>query len=437
MLPSLLLLTEGLVLLGIATLLLIVEPVGAVIVVIVLGSSAWLFQRSNQSRLARWGVARQHHEAFRVQFLQEGLGGAKDVKLLGREQFFLDRYSVHNAETARVWQLQQTLFQLPRLWLELIAVAALAILVWTMLAQGRELAVLMSTLGLFTAAAFRLLPSVNRALGAFQSLQYGLPAIDRLLGEVHEEVTAPSPATQPAAFDAAIDVQDVSYAYPGAGATSLANVTVTVRKGEAVGFIGPSGSGKSTLVDLILGLLTPNAGRVLVDGRDIQECLRSWQNRTGYVPQTVYLTDDTLRRNIAFGVPDAAIDNAAVQRAIAASQLSDFIAALPAGLDTVIGERGVRLSGGQRQRIGIARALYTDPDVLVLDEATSALDSATEQSVMDAVAALHGSKTLLVVAHRLSTVEYCDRIYRLDHGRVIDVSVPAKVPGNVPVPNTP
>ncbi len=176
-----------------------------------------------------------------------------------------------------------------------------------------------------------------------------------------------------------------------------------------MGFVGPSGSGKSTLVDVILGLLTPGTGQVIVDGRDIQQNLRAWQDQIGYVSQSIYLTDDTLRRNVAFGLPNEEIDNAAVRRALKAAQLEDFVAGLPDGQETLVGERGVRLSGGQRQRIGIARALYHDPSVLVLDEATSALDVITEQGVMQAVNALHGVKTILIVAHRLSTVESCDR----------------------------
>jgi ABC-type multidrug transport system fused ATPase/permease subunit len=193
-----------------------------------------------------------------------------------------------------------------------------------------------------------------------------------------------------------------------------------IKAGTSVGFIGGSGAGKSTLVDVILGLLTPTAGTVNVDGNDIQTCLRSWQDLIGYVPQTIFLTDDSIRRNVAFGLPSEQIDDAAVWKALSAAQLDQFVSNLPQELNTVVGERGVRLSGGQRQRIGIARALYHDPAVLVLDEATSSLDTATERDVMDAVRALHGEKTLIIVAHRLSTVEECDHIFRLEQGRVVE-----------------
>jgi ABC-type multidrug transport system fused ATPase/permease subunit len=205
-------------------------------------------------------------------------------------------------------------------------------------------------------------------------------------------------------------------------------MTLRIRKGESVGFVGPSGSGKSTLVDVILGLLTPGCGQVLVDAEDIQKNLRAWQDQIGYVPQSIYLTDDTLRRNVAFGLASEAIDDTAVAHAVRAAQLEEFVAALPKGLETIVGERGVRLSGGQRQRIGIARALYHDPAVLVLDEATSALDTATEEGVMQAVTALHGSKTLLIVAHRLSTVAHCDRLFRLEQGRIAAETTPSTEP---------
>ncbi len=222
-------------------------------------------------------------------------------------------------------------------------------------------------------------------------------------------------------------MKEVSFSYPGTTTPVIRDISLTVQRGESVGFIGASGAGKSTLVDLILGLLAPEKGEILVDGGNIQSDMRNWQHQIGYVPQTIFLTDDTLRRNVAFGLPEKLIDNAAVGRAIRAAQLEEFISTLPDGIETIVGERGVRLSGGQRQRIGIARALYHDPAVLVLDEATSSLDTDIERGVMQAVYALRGSKTIIIVAHRVSTVEHCDRLYRLDQGMVVAEGKPAVV----------
>lgn len=428
-------LTEGLVLLGIASLLLVVEPLGAMLVVLVLGGAVWGFHRITRARITRWGQARQYHDGLRIQHLQQGLGGAKDVKLLGREGDFLAQYRVHNTQSARVGQFQATLQQIPRLWLEFLVMAGMAALVITMLAQGRDMASIMPTLGLFAVAAFRLMPSVNRVLGAVQSLRYSLSVINTL----HEELklAVPEPAAQNingTAFQHEISLADISYTYPGAPTPALNGLSLTIQKGESVGFIGPSGSGKSTLVDVILGLLPPGAGQVAVDGQDIQQNLRAWQDQIGYVPQSIYLTDDTLRRNVAFGIPGEQIDAAAVQRAIKDAQLEEFVTSLPDGIETIVGERGIRLSGGQRQRIGIARALYHNPAVLVLDEATSALDTTTERGVMQAVRALQGSKTILIVAHRLSTVEHCDRLYRLEQGRVVEEGTPNTMLYNQPNP---
>jgi ABC-type multidrug transport system fused ATPase/permease subunit len=218
----------------------------------------------------------------------------------------------------------------------------------------------------------------------------------------------------------AIKVKQVSFKYENASEPSLLSASIQVNRGEAVGLIGPSGSGKSTLVDILLGLLQPDEGEILVDDTNIASNLRSWQKSLGYVPQSIFLIDDTLRANIAFGCYKNEIDEVAIVDALKSAQLEEFVASLPEGLDTVVGERGVRLSGGQRQRIGIARALYHRPSVLVLDEATSSLDTETEHGVMQAVQALQGDKTVIIVAHRLSTVEYCDRLYRLDAGRIVD-----------------
>ncbi len=246
------------------------------------------------------------------------------------------------------------------------------------------------------------------------------PVLDDLYSDLAMPIMDTGKRSDHENFSDKIEVRDISFTYQSAAGPALSNVSLHVNRGEAVGLIGPSGSGKSTLVDVMLGLLAPQSGQILVDDKDIQLNLRDWQDQIGYVPQSIYITDDTLRRNVAFGIPKGEINDELVRAAIKSAQLEEFAASLPTGLETVVGERGVRLSGGQRQRIGIARALYHNPSVLVLDEATSSLDAETEHGVMQAVQVLQGDKTVIIVAHRLSTVEYCDRLYRLEDSRIVD-----------------
>jgi ABC-type multidrug transport system fused ATPase/permease subunit len=426
---SLLLLTESLVMFGVAVLLFFIEPIGSFLIIITLGFSSFLFNRFTRLRLTTWGLARQHHEGMRIQHLQQGLGGAKDVKLLGREDDFLNQYAVHNQGSARVGCLQSVVQSLPRLWLELLGIMGLATLVLVMLAQNKPFEALVPTVGLFAAAAFRLIPSVNRALNSIQNLRYMLPVINVIHAEItmlaEDAVSAKKKTPLPLGKN--LQLCDLAYTYPNAPVEAVSSVTLTIPCGASVGFVGGSGAGKSTLVDVVLGLLTPTKGQVLVDGVDIQSNLRGWQDQIGYVPQSIYLTDDTLRRNVAFGLAEDKINDQAVKTAVHAAQLDDFVAELPKGLETEVGERGIRLSGGQRQRIGIARALYHDPAVLVLDEATSALDTETERGVMQSVTALKGQKTVIIVAHRTTTVQHCDKLYRLEQGRIIAEGTPNEI----------
>lgn len=405
---------------GVAILLIISEPFGALVVITFLGISAFGFHQFTKKKILGWGMFRQFHALHSHQHLQQGLGGVKDVKVLGRENYFFEEYSTHNSAYAKILMKAQTLNLAPRAYLELLAVMGLSGLIIMMVLQGKPLDLLVPTLGVFVAAAFRMIPSVNRIMNSLQTIRFSKPVVDVLYNEFFmlknaQEINTLSDKME---FLSEITIKNLCFKYPNTKSRSLDVATLHIKKGESVGFIGPSGSGKSTLVDLILGLLTPSSGEIRVDNQDIQKNLRGWQNQLGYVPQSIYLTDDTLRRNVAFGIDDEEIDDEAVVRVIKAAQLDEFVKSLPEGLETFVGERGVRLSGGQRQRIGIARALYHDPEVLVLDEATSALDSVTETGVMQAVSSLKGSKTLILIAHRLSTLENCDRIYTLNKGKI-------------------
>lgn len=418
------LISELLIILGLGVLLLLVEPLGALAVVCILGTATWGFLKITRRRILAWGVAQKHHQEMRMQHLQQGLGSVKDVKLLGREAQFVDLYERHTSLALRASQRQMVLQQFPRLWLELLAIGGLATLVLLMVALGRPVEAVLPTLGLFAAAAFRLMPSANRVINAIQTLRYGLPAISNVHSDLSAEPsqleTAPPDGSQPGKFQSAIELRAVTYRYEGAEKPVLAEASLIIRRGDCVGIVGPSGAGKSTLIDLLLGLLPPSSGEVCVDGRSIRYRIRDWQNQIGYVPQSIYLTDDTLRHNIALGVPDEEIDDAAVWRAIRAAQLEEFVNGQPNGIAMVVGERGIRLSGGQRQRIGIARALYHDPAVLFLDEATSALDNETEAGVIEVIRQLKGTKTLIIVSHRSSTLGHCDKLYFVAGGRIVD-----------------
>lgn len=425
----LILATEFSMVLSMIIVLLIVEPIGAISVSVFLGVSGYIFHRLTKARILSWGEKRQKYDMEAYLHVLQGLGGIKDIKLLGKEKNVHTRYKNNNDRKISIVVKQTTLTQVPRIYLELLAVLGLAGLVILMILQAKPLEQLIPILGVFVAAAFRMIPSVNRIMGSVQNIQYGKPVVELLF----EEFTAIQNSSHSAdqrpkiEFEDSIQIKDLVLQYENTTSPALKCVSASIQKGEVIGFIGTSGSGKSTLVDVVLGLLTPTKGTVIVDGRDIQKDLRAWQDNLGYVPQTIYLTDDSLRRNVAFGISDEQIDEAAVNRAIKSAQLDDFVESLDEGLDTIVGERGVRLSGGQRQRIGIARALYHNPSVLVFDEATSSLDTNTEELIMDTIMDLKGTKTILIVAHRLSTVKRCNRIYRLSHGEIEEQGIPENI----------
>lgn len=418
--PMLSIMTDSLVTLGLFSLLIKLEPIGSLTTLAVFGLSAFSFRRFTSSRIKKWGEAQNNYRRMIIQHLQQGLGGVKDVKILGREEYFISEYSDQLIGSAAVVRRYSVSQMMPRTGLEILTITGLAVLVSTMVVSGEDLSNVLPVLGLFGAAAFRLVPAVSRMVTMVQTIAINRPIVNELFHDLSLRASNSPKRQNHDGFAYEVEVNDLSFKYETAPTNALTNVSLRVKRGEAVGLVGPSGSGKSTLVDVLLGLLAPVSGAVLVDRINVQDRIRWWQDQIGYVPQSIFLTDDTLRRNVAFGLPKSAIDDAAVDAAIRAAQLEEFVKTLPLGLETVVGERGVRLSGGQRQRIGIARALYHNPDVLVLDEATSSLDTETEHGVMQAVQALQGDKTVIIVAHRLSTVEYCDRLYRLESSRIVD-----------------
>ncbi len=412
--------SEGMVVLFIAALLLVAEPEVTATVGAMLGLcfavAYWVIKRWVNTLSPR----RVEVYDARVKILQEGLGALKEIKVFGRDRPFIERYHAQCLRTGDLSRSINILQNAPRLVVEVLVVAAIVLVVVMVLHQGRPAGRITVVLGLFALGAFRLMPSMNRIVVALSNLRYcrdTVKAIHHDLVETHPP--PPPPATTaipPLARD--LTVEDVGYVYDERGTAALDGISFTLERGRALALIGRSGSGKTTLVDVILGLLPPGSGRVLVDGVDVALNIAAWQRQIGYVPQSVSLIDASLRENIAFGVPPAEIDEARLAEVVAQASLTGVVEQMPRGLDTALGDRGVRLSGGQRQRVGIARALYHRPEVLVFDEATSALDMETEREVSSAIEGLHGICTMIIIAHRLSTVRHCDRLLLLADGRV-------------------
>jgi ABC-type multidrug transport system fused ATPase/permease subunit len=407
--------------LGVIAVLLYTSPGVAIACGVVLVGVIWIVLRVTRRLAGRHGDYSYQVSAAILQSLQQALGGIKEVKVLGREQYFYDAFAERQRQLRQIGYLGVALLTVPPMAIQTVLFCGALALVVAMTLAGRTGSETLPVAGVFGYAGLRILPM---AQGLVVTVN-GIRGRKRWVDELHEDYLALEGAVAAAAdssphltFRDQIVLDEVSYTYPGGDHPAVEAVSLAIRHGESVGIVGPTGAGKSTLVDLVLGLLPPTTGRITVDGIPLTNASAPWKRRVGYVPQALFLIDDTLRRNIALGIRDEAIDDARVLEVVRMAQLETFLAELPLGLETRIGERGIRLSGGERQRVAIARALYHDPDLIVFDEATASLDVVTEAEVTRTIEALRGAKTMIVIAHRLGSVRRCDRLIWLRRGRV-------------------
>lgn len=365
----------------------------------------------------------QEYKAKLYQWMNQSLGGIKEVKVLNRELFFLHSYTGYFKKYTKGLKISRLIGAIPKYIVEMVSMAGLllALIVKINYGQQSDLIVFIPQLAAFAVAAFRLLPSIGRINEHVTGIMYAAPSIELVyhdLKEVQEIKALENREEGEIKLEKEISVQNICYHYPDSKENVINYASFVIKKGQTIALIGESGAGKSTMADIILGLLTPQYGKIKADQLDIFKNMDIWHHSIGYIPQTIYLSDDTIRNNVAFGIEEDRIDNEAVESALKKAQIWSFVEGLPEGLDTFVGDRGVRLSGGQRQRIGIARALYHDPEILILDEATSALDNDTESAVMEAIENLHGEKTMIIIAHRLTTIRNADVIYEVENGEV-------------------
>ncbi len=407
--------------------LMYLEPLITLATILLLGVCGYFFLRLTQEKTRDYGRKDRNARKSMNKVVLQGLGGFKDSRVLAREKMFLKQYD-HYAKISRTASIFKAVVKsMPKPIIETLLVVGILTITLIMVWEGRTFTSIIAILTLFGAAAVKLMPIFNNVINDITTIGFSAPSVDAIFDDIHylenEEKEFRKKIlteTETLELKEKIEFENLSYHYPDSDEQAIRDVSLSIPKGHAVAFVGPSGAGKTTLVDVALGLLEPQKGRILIDGVDIQDNIRGWMKNIGYIPQSIYLLDDRISRNIAFGIPDDEVDQDKLWRAIRAAQLEELIDRLPHKEKTRVGERGVRLSGGQQQRIGIARALYNNPQVLIMDEATSALDNITEKFVIDAIENLRGDRTIIMIAHRLTTVRNCDTIYLMNEALITD-----------------
>ncbi|MBP3469864.1 MAG: ABC transporter ATP-binding protein [Lachnospiraceae bacterium] len=413
---------------AISAYIVMLDPILAISLVGILGSCMLILFFGLKKLVKAFGRIGQDCDAKMLQYLTQAFNGIKEIMVMNRQSYFEESFNKSCTLSARAAKRNNFLNVIPTNVYEVVCIGGLIGVVIIRLHMTDDIEGFVTKLAIVAVAAFRLFPAVSRLTTNLNAIMYNRPRLDSMydmLKSIENEKTYQvkehdGEEVEALKFEHELKIDRITWKYPAGKEAVLKDLELSLQKGQSIALIGPSGAGKTTLADVILGLLAPQKGKILLDGVDVYENLPGWSRIIGYVPQAVYLTDDTIRNNVAFGVYEDQIDEAKIWHALEEAQLAAFVKELPEGLDTMVGERGVRLSGGQRQRIAIARALYENPEILVLDEATSALDTETETAVMESIDSLHGSKTMIIVAHRLTTIRNCDVIYEITDGIAIE-----------------
>lgn len=418
--PLISILAEFLVIFTITILLLYNAFQSGISLIIFFSITVYLFQLFTKHKLRYWGGVMLDLSAKSVKNIHESIYGIKQIKIFGKEKYFINDFKLLGEKSAIVKRNKSFFSQLPRIWIELISAFGLSFLIYFLIIHKKNISDAISIIAIFVVSAFRLMPSANRLLNSLNEVRGNLVAAKLITEEFKaRNSTTPNISDSNITFNKYIKLTNIAFKYPNTNKNVLKNVNLTIKKGSCIGFIGKSGAGKSTLVDIIIGLFQATSGEIRVDDKIINPSSKSWQRIIGYVSQNIFLTDDTIKKNIAFGLTDEQIDNNLLNYSLHASQLYQFVKSLPNNINTFVGEHGVRLSGGQRQRIALARALYINPSILIFDEATSSLDPKTEIEIMKSINDLKGQRTILIISHRLSTLDNCDEIYEIKDGEIL------------------
>ena len=421
--------TEAIVAIAISVTIFVIDPVITIFVIVMMLLVVFVISKLVKPILSKKGIERQTHGALTYKWLLQSITGIKEIKVGGKEEFFEENFAVSGKQYISAEKWSTVFSNIQRLMIEMVSICSTLAFIAFMIYKGKEIETLIPTLGAFAMAAMKLMPSANRIVAALNQVAFLKPSLDKLIDDIElfegDDIKYKELRQQDVnknkvrlTFNDKIELKDISYSYQNSDKLVLDDADMIIPIGKSIGIVGASGAGKTTAVDVLLGVLLPIKGEILADGVNVMEHYSEWLSHIGYIPQSIFLMDDDIKSNVAFGVKKEEQDEERVWEALREAQLEDFVRGLKDGIHTQIGERGMRLSGGQKQRIGIARALYSNPELLIFDEATSALDNETEAAVMSSINNLHGKKTMVIIAHRLQTIKECDLVYRVEHGKI-------------------